>query len=690
MAARNKAWDCVGWGCILLVGFALWGTTTVSADVYTFTTDQTIDPNDATYEGHDIVVDGCVVTVNGAHVFESLLIMNNGIVTHTPNEDVQTYAIELTTTNDLTIEAGSAIDVSGRGYSSSNGPGEGGDSNQYAAGAGYGGNGGNGISGALGGTAYGSILAPVDLGSGGGRTDTYQQGGPGGGAVRLNVGGTLTVAGDIRADGSNGGIAGSNYGGGGSGGSIYINAALITGSGAISAIGGDSALITGAGGGGGGRIALYADDFGGFGWFTPAHGGDGYVPGGAGTTYFKVNSAAVGALVVDNSSRVGAWTPLTSPEAFNLALRHSAIGAPTEAMTVGDFALNSESRMTHASGGPGIDLTIQGDALIDPNTVMDVNGRGYPASSGPGQGGHDGTYASGAGYGGLGADSTAVLGGNVYGSITEPIDLGSGGGSTDTYLQGGPGGGAIHLAIAGTLTLDGNITANGNNGGLVGGNQGGGGSGGSVYISATAIEGTGNISANGGESGGVNAGGGGGGRIALYHDGTNTLTGQVTTYGGGATRFGGAGTIYTRNTTESVGQLRLDNGGNAFAWTPFTAPEAFDLVILDGAVAEPTEAVTIDDLTINNDGLMTHSSEAAGVNLTILGDAVIDPNAAIEVSGRGYPASSGPGQGGNAGTYASGGGYGGAGADSTEAVGGTVYGSIADANRSRQWWWKYG
>ena len=61
-------------------------------------------------------------------------------------------------------------------------------------GGGYGGAGGSGSSVAGGGT-YGSIVAPLELGSGGGQ-GRNANGGAGGGALRLTVGGTLQVEGE--------------------------------------------------------------------------------------------------------------------------------------------------------------------------------------------------------------------------------------------------------------------------------------------------------------------------------------------------------------------------------------------------------------------------------------------------------------------------------------------------------------
>ncbi|MCK5487398.1 MAG: hypothetical protein KAI86_14375, partial [Desulfobacterales bacterium] len=125
-----------------------------------------------------------------------------GILTTEINTTTQQYVIDITAAN-FTIASGGTINVNSKGYQRSEGPGQGINAG-WAGGAGYGGNGGNG-SAAAGGSAYGSITAPTDIGSGGG--DYQNTGGIGGGAVKLTVTGTTTIAGTISANGGNGGYA---------------------------------------------------------------------------------------------------------------------------------------------------------------------------------------------------------------------------------------------------------------------------------------------------------------------------------------------------------------------------------------------------------------------------------------------------------------------------------------------------
>jgi hypothetical protein len=134
--------------------------------------------------------------------------------------------------------------------------------------------------------------------------------------------------------------------------------------------------------------------------------------------------------------------------------------------------------------------------------------RGY----GPGGGSNTATYGGGGGHGGMGGfGSNSASGGPTYGVLTNPAYLGSGGGG-GASARGGAGGGYVKIVAAGTVTVDGVVSAKGTNNVLV--SQCGGGSGGGISIRCTSLAGNGLIRADGGFglSGG---GGGGGGRIAV-------------------------------------------------------------------------------------------------------------------------------------------------------------------------------
>ena len=137
-----------------------------------------------------------------------------------------------------------------------------------------------------------------------------------------------------------------------------------------------------------------------------------------------------------------------------------------------------------------VNLTVLNDAIVSGG--IDVNERGLQSSAGTGEG-TDGTTFSGgggAGYGGDGGDGNGGLSGGIaYGSETNPGDLGSGGGGfTTAGTKGGRGGGVITLHVVGDLSITGDLTAHGGDGGIytppvpVNRYAAGGGSGGSIYL----------------------------------------------------------------------------------------------------------------------------------------------------------------------------------------------------------------
>ncbi|XP_047328542.1 uncharacterized protein LOC124931992 [Impatiens glandulifera] len=96
--------------------------------------------------------------------------------------------------------------------------------------------------------SWSTLQKPWSYGSKGGTTSKeLDYGGGGGGRIMLLLQNIIQVNGSLLADGGDGG----HRGGGGSGGSIYIKAYKMTGSGRISACGGN-----GFSGGGGGRVAV--------------------------------------------------------------------------------------------------------------------------------------------------------------------------------------------------------------------------------------------------------------------------------------------------------------------------------------------------------------------------------------------------------------------------------------------------
>ncbi len=230
-----------------------------------------------------------------------------------------------------------------------------------------------------------------------------------------------------------------------------------------------------------------------------------------------------------------------------------------------------------------LNLVVRGTLTIEPGSGIRADGtldqhntgKEYDKSSGEtASGGGGGGYG---GIGGNGGDDPPMRGGKggtPYGSETEPISPGengaAGGGTRAESGSGYPGtggyGGSAIIIRADRAVVDGYITANGGNGEdsttTDGSAGGGGGSGGSIQLSARTLVLNGEITANGGNGGNdqqssksESDGGGGsgsGGRIAITYS-TKGGYGKVSAAGGKGGQStdpskkgadGGEGTVY--------------------------------------------------------------------------------------------------------------------------------------------------
>ncbi len=442
----------------------------------------------------------------------------------------------------VTVDVGASITAFARGYAGDEGPGTGLAGSNYGGGGGHGGEGGRAGNGELsdGGVSYGSITEPEDFGSGGGQdVDNLYPGRRGGGAIRLDVGGTLTVNGFIEANGE-GWQSNAASPGAGAGGSIWITAGSVAGTtGKIQAVGGHSLWSDGndgyGGAGAGGRIAVYAnsialpednfDVWGGAGYSSGESGGD----GAAGTVYLDVNGQRP-KLVIDNDS---------VRSDVRVTMLPDGVAIP------GDIFVRDRARLGVERGGQYVYWSIAGDLAIEAGCDIWAAGRGHGVDEGPGAGQWGFNWGGGGGHGGKGGDGRSddpyALGGLPYGSELMPTTRGSGG-ATDpnTGAGSGSGGGALWIRVEGDLSLRGNIEAGGYNGGA---NEAGGGAGGSILIEAGSITGIATVRANGGAGNSV-GGGGGGGRIAVYScDVDPRIAFQVAGGSSGGGSAGEAGTL---------------------------------------------------------------------------------------------------------------------------------------------------
>ena len=207
------------------------------------------------------------------------------------------------------VDAGSSIDVTGRGYPG----GIGYDESGYTlggligasdgAGGSYGGR-GAGYEYRATGPSYGDPIQPDELGSGGGAWNS-DDGGAGGGRITITASEAVIVNGTILA---NGGDSASSAAGDGSGGSVWITTSRLAGTGFISADGGGSGTGTA---GGGGRVAVYCDYVDGVDnlndlYNITAFGGRGNASydtrrSSAGTVFVQYSDQAFGDLYIDDN-----------------------------------------------------------------------------------------------------------------------------------------------------------------------------------------------------------------------------------------------------------------------------------------------------------------------------------------------------------------------------------------------------
>ncbi len=358
-----------------------------------------------------------------------------------------------------------------------------------------------------------------------------------------------------------------------------------------------------------------------------------------------------------------------------------------------NLAVIDNGIVTHAAfvatapGGVPLELMIAGEMTVEANSRIDVSAKGWPGGSGEPRVGRGSmspdSGGGGAGHGGFGGagqdgEPSSSLGGVVYGSFVLPTMAGCGGGnSVDHESIGGSGGGIIRLTVAGTLTVDGGIHADG---GDTEGAWGGAGAGGSIWLQAGTLAGSGSITANGGST--EFGGGGAGGRIAAYYAG-NSFTGTMAAVGGAGYNSGGPGTIYSRASGEQHPRLVIDNAGNSgatFLNGSVVSNGMPDLTASGGAVVQFSayNPVHVYSLQVLTGAAVT--PYLGSLEIEVETDVTVDATSSIVADGKG----DGPGAGPQPGMHdpahgGGGGGYGGVGGTGQAglAIGGGTYGAFS-------------
>ena len=563
-------------------------------------------------------------------------IRNAGKLTHLTNSAVSTNSLGVwpidarvyVACNTLTVENGGSIDADAKGFGggapATNGFGPGGGRYVDTGSGGGGGHGGAGLwaAGIYGGT-YDSASQPVWPGSGGSGRQAGETGGIGGGLIRVEATGLVTVNGTVTANGQS--LA--NYAGGGSGGGIYIQCLTFTGtSGVFSANGGNSVFNSGPGGGGG-RIAVAYDQAAqsnlnltarpavkfsaNQGMPDPSNSNSPKLPARPGTLYFPdtgffpYTNLLGGQIVIPGFT---SWSPVSlmistgivvMPAGLQLNVgntltingKSGGLELTNSPLTVGGSLVISNNGLADSTfyGGPAAALVVSNDLVMNQGSVImystPVNGSTLRvvgnlvmtnvsaltlSSSVTSSGNIPGALID------VGGDMTVGSNGWVY-----PISHSTNGGSPYFKMAnllvvqgGGFNANASGFAGAGGAMQNGYGDTNGcgkwsPGGDSVGNGAGYGGNGGGVagyfgtpYGSASAPSVPG--SGGSGRSGSSNVGGFGGGYIGIHAANQVTINGLLSANGQGAMYGGGGsgGGIYVQCTKFLGGGLLSAVGGS--------------------------------------------------------------------------------------------------------------------------------
>ncbi len=365
--------------------------------------------------GNDGILDLGGLTTASALNLNSLLVQNNGVLTHFNNISTQDHILNINATVDIQIETGGVMDVDGKGYDGGffdshtglqqgYGPGGGdGSANSAASGGAHAGNGGDTWSGTEGGMAYCDVTNPITMGSGGG--SGYAIGGSGGGLILL-AGPNVIINGTITAAGEDGAL----LSGGGAGGAVKVVAYTISGTPESFTVTGGSIPsngVTRSGGGGGGwvyfeyidsisidpetQISMYGGDGGNDASYPGEWGGAGIVyvnhPGGVDNdVIYAINNSTMGAASPQVASSIsadslilrdgtiykvaGSYTfTLNNTTPFGASTANSIFrlsgGTFNSEATVTADNITLEIRQGSVWTDAGTDLTLTGGAVLD-------------------------------------------------------------------------------------------------------------------------------------------------------------------------------------------------------------------------------------------------------------------------------------------------------------------------------------
>ncbi|MBI3416313.1 MAG: cadherin-like domain-containing protein [Verrucomicrobia bacterium] len=301
------------------------------------------------------------------------------------------------------------------------------------------------------------------------------------------------------------------------------------------------------------------------------------------------------------------------------------------------FLLTAGSVLTTVPLVPLV-LNVAGQAQVAAGGLIDGRAKGYQGTISNGTGPGAGLQSSvGGGYGGQGGKPGAnSLGGQSYGLFDVPSSFGSSGyGSNGDQSLGGHGGGLVQVAAT-QLLLDGVIRVDGQSVGGPAQPNDSGGSGGSVWLQVGSLSGSGTISADGGSHNGlsnptnsfVSGGGGGAGRVAINYTSMSAFNGMISAKGGlghdnaglvDPLRCGGAGTVYLKKSSDTYGELIIDNAGNATSGFTTPLPPQWLVRLETFSVLGNARVSTPDSVHVVNGNASSFSALITGGQLQVSG-----------------------------------------------------------------------
>jgi len=83
----------------MTIACLLWAILVPAVRAAVFTNNLTITESNTSFDGQDIVIDGATLTVDGRHSFNSLLLTNGAVLTHSPCAATTTHKLDLVVTS---------------------------------------------------------------------------------------------------------------------------------------------------------------------------------------------------------------------------------------------------------------------------------------------------------------------------------------------------------------------------------------------------------------------------------------------------------------------------------------------------------------------------------------------------------------------------------------------------------------